>query len=240
MMRVHGYMSDTEIWRYGRETERIATNAIRLRYSLLPYIYSQAAAVTEGGTLMRPLVMDFAADTMALCQQTEFMFGPALLICPIIEPKCSSTSVYLPKTDGGWYDFATQKWYEGGQQTDVAVSLETIPAFVRAGSIIAQSNVAQSTNDIDYKELTISIYPKANGTFTLYEDEGANNDYLKGQFSEIQFVWNDSARTLKIGKRNGEFAGMPAERKFNVKIIGLDIAQSVDYKGDELIVNFNF
>ena len=240
MMRVHGYMSDTEIWRYGKETERIATNAIRLRYSLLPYIYSQAAAVSKGGTLMRPLVMDFAADSTALCQQTEFMFGPSLLVCPIIEPKCKSTSVYLPETEGGWYNFATGEWLAGGQQTTVAVSLEAIPVFAKAGSIIAQSDAMQSTNEYNGNRLTINIFPKADGTFTLYEDEGANNDYLKGQFSEIQFDWNDSEQTLKIGKRNGQFAGMPTKRTFVVKIAGTNIAKSVEYEGEEVTINFKF
>ena len=238
MMRVHGYMSDTEIWRYGKETERIATNAINLRYSLLPYIYSQAAAVSKGGTLMRPLVMDFGADSTALCQQTEFMFGPSLLVCPIIEPKCKSTSVYLPENKGGWFNFATHEWLAGGQQTEVAVSLESIPVFARAGSIIAQSDAMQSTNEYNGKRLTISIFPKTDGTFTLYEDEGANNDYQKGQFTEIQFVWNDAERTLTIGERKGSFVGMPEKRNFVVKIAGTNIAQSVDYKGEEMDVKF--
>ena len=236
MMRVHGYMSDTEIWRYGRETERIATNAINLRYSLLPYIYSQAAAVSKGGTLMRPLVMDFAADTTALSQQTEFMFGPALLVCPIIEPKCSQTDVYLPQTEGGWYNFTTGEYLAGGQRVNIPVSLEAIPVFAKAGSIVAQSAVVQSTDYIDNKKLNISIYPKADGKFTLYEDEGSNNDYLNGQSSEIQFVWNDAARTLTIGERKGSFAGMPEKRTFNVKIAGTDIAQSVEYEGKEMTI----
>ena len=236
MMRVHGYMSDTEIWRYGRETERIATNAIRLRYSLLPYIYSQAEAVTEGGTLMRPLVMDFAADSTALCQQTEFMFGPALLVCPIIESKCSQTDVYLPQNESGWYNFATCEHLAGGQTVSVPVNLEAIPVFARAGSILPQCKPAKSTGNIDYKKLDITIFPKADATFTLYEDEGSNNDYLKGQSSEIQFVWNDAARSLTISERKGSFAGMPEKRTFNVKIAGTGIAQSVEYEGKETTI----
>ena len=236
LMRVHGYMSDTEIWRYGRETERIATNAIKLRYSLLPYIYSQAAVVADGGTLMRPLVMDFAADTVALCQQTEFMFGPSLLVCPILEPKCTQTDVYLPQSEGGWYDFTTGEYLTGGQTVNASVSLEAIPVFAKAGSILPQCKPAKSTANIDYKKLDITIFPKADGKFTLYEDEGSNNDYQKGQLSEIQFVWNDAARTLTIGERKGEFAGMPEKRTFNVKIAGTDIAQSVEYEGKEIIV----
>jgi alpha-D-xyloside xylohydrolase len=238
LMRVHGYMSDTEIWRYGRETERIATNAIKLRYSLLPYIYSQAADVANGGTLMRPLVMDFAADTVALCQQTEFMFGPSLLVCPILEPKCSQTDVYLPQSEGGWYNFATGEHIAGGQTVSTLVSIEAIPVFVKAGSILPQCKPAKTTANIDYKKLDITIFPKANGEFTLYEDEGSNNDYLKGQSSEIQFVWNNASRTLTISERKGEFAGMPPKRTFNVKIVGTDIAQSIEYTGKEMSIVF--
>ena len=238
MMRVHGYMSDTEIWRYGKETERIATNAIKLRYSLLPYIYSQAAVVADGGTLMRPLVMDFAADTVALSLQTEFMFGPSLLVCPILEPKCSQTDVYLPQSVGGWFNFATGEHLAGGQTVSVPVSIEAIPVFAKAGSILLQCKPAKSTNNIDLKRLEITIFPKADGKFALYEDEGSNKDYLKGQSSEIQFVWNDASRTLTIGDRKGEFAGMPEKRTFNVKIAGTDIAQSVEYEGKEISVSF--
>ena len=238
MMRVHGYMSDTEIWRYGKETERIATNTIKLRYSLLPYIYSQAAVVADGGTLMRPLVMDFAADTVALSQQTEFMFGPSLLVCPILEPKCSQTDVYLPQSVGGWFNFATGEHLAGGQTVSVPVSIEAIPVFAKAGSILPQCKPAKSTNNIDIKRLEITIFPKADGKFALYEDEGSNKDYLKGQSSEIQFVWNDASRTLTIGDRKGEFAGMPEKRTFNVKISGTGIAQSVEYEGKEISVSF--
>ncbi|MBR5642871.1 MAG: DUF5110 domain-containing protein [Salinivirgaceae bacterium] len=238
MMRVHGYMSDTEIWRYGRETERIATNAIKLRYSLLPYIYSQAAAVADGGTLMRPLVMDFAADTMALCQQTEFMFGPSLLVCPILEPKCSQTDVYLPQNEDGWYNYATGEHLAGEQTVSTSVSLESIPVFVKAGSILPQCKPAKSTANIDYKKLDITIFPKANGEFTLYEDEGSNNDYKNGQSSEIQFVWDYASRTLTIGERKGEFVGMPEKRTFNVKIAGTDAMQNIEYDGNETKVEF--
>jgi len=185
---------------------------------------------------MRPLVMDFAADSTALSQQTEFMFGPALLVCPIIEPKCSQTDVYLPQTEGGWYNFATGEHLAGGQSVNIPVSLEAIPVFAKAGSIVAQSAVVQSTDYIDNKKLNISIYQKADGNFTLYEDEGTNKDYLKGQSSEIQFVWNDAARTLTIGERKGSFAGMPEKRTFNVKIAGTDIAQSVEYEGKEMTI----
>ena len=96
----------------------------------------------------------------------------------------------------------------------------------------------QSTNEYNGNRLTISIFPKADGTFTLYEDEGANNDYLKGQFTEIQFDWNDSEQTLKIGKRSGQFAGMPTKRTFVVKIVGTNIVQSVEYEGEEVALNF--
>lgn len=239
MMRVHGYMSDTEIWRYGKETERIATNAINLRYRMLPYIYSQASVITnQGGTLMRPLVMDFSNDDTALAQQTEYMFGPALLVCPIIEPKCTSTNIYLPKNDGGWFNFHTLEHTDGWKYINVPVSIENIPVFVKAGSIIPLGKLAQSTSQADASEMDIAIYPKADAKFVLYEDEGTNNDYKQGHFSEIEFIWNDAENTLTIGKRNGQFDKMPTNRTFNITLTDRKVQKQIKYNGEEQTVRF--
>ncbi len=239
MMRVHGYMSDTEIWRYGKETERIATNAINLRYRMLPYIYSQASVITnQGGTLMRPLVMDFSNDDTALAQQTEYMFGPALLVCPIIEPKCTSTNIYLPKTEGGWYNFHTLEHTDGGKDINVPVSIENIPVFVKAGSIIPQGKVIQSTDYYDASELDIVIFPNADAEFVLYEDEGDNNNYKQGEFSKIGFSWDDSSKTLTIGKRDGQFRGMLDNRAFNIVLADSKTQKRIEYNGEELTVRF--
>lgn len=131
-MRVHGYMSQTEPWRYDSETLRIITDFIKLRYKMMPYILECADKVSdEGYTLMRPMLFDFSDDKEALLQETQFMFGPRYLVCPVLEENVSSIRVYLPTNEGGWDDFWSGRHYEGGQYIDAEVSLETIPVFTR-------------------------------------------------------------------------------------------------------------
>ena len=134
LMRVHGYMSNTEPWNYGKEAQAVIADCLKERYALLPYIKRCAKAVSEqGGTLMRPLVFDFANDVEALKQKYEYMFGPALLISPVTEPGVATWRTYLPKHPGGWTDFRTGQHYEGGQYVDTPVTKAFIPVFVRAG-----------------------------------------------------------------------------------------------------------
>ena len=134
LMRVHGYMSNTEPWNYGPEAQTIIAECLKERHRLLPYIESCAKAVSEkGGTLMRPLVFDFASDPEALKQKCEYMFGPALLISPVTEPGVTTWRTYLPKNEGGWNDYRTGKHYEGGQYVTTEVTKAYIPVFIRAG-----------------------------------------------------------------------------------------------------------
>ena len=134
LMRVHGYMSNTEPWNYGKEAQIVIADCLKERYALLPYIKRCAKAVSEqGGTLMRPLVFDFAHDAEALQQKYEYMFGPALLISPVTEPGVSSWRTYLPQHPGGWTDYHTGQHYEGGQYVDTPVTKAFIPVFIRAG-----------------------------------------------------------------------------------------------------------
>ena len=133
LMRVHGYMSNTEPWNYGPEAQRIISDCLQERYRLKPYIDSCAVAVAEqGGTLMRPLVFDFADDPEALKQPYEYMFGPAMLISPVTEPGVTTWKTYLPKNEGGWYDYHTKQHYAGGQYVTTAVTKAYIPVFIRA------------------------------------------------------------------------------------------------------------
>lgn len=131
-MRVHGYMSRTEPWRYSEKTQEIFVKYINLRKSLQPYIIDCARKVSkEGYTLMRPLLFDFKDDQEALAQESEYMFGPKYLVCPVLEAGVTTWKVYLPKNDAGWEDFWTSERYEGGKYYDIPVSLETIPVFVK-------------------------------------------------------------------------------------------------------------
>ena len=134
LMRVHGYMSNTEPWNYGPEAQAIISECLKERYRLLPYIERCAKAVAEqGSTLMRPLVFDFADDVEALRQKYEYMFGPALLVSPVTEPGVTTWRTYLPKNEGGWFDYRTGQHYDGGQYVTTPVSKAYIPVFLRAG-----------------------------------------------------------------------------------------------------------
>jgi alpha-D-xyloside xylohydrolase len=199
LMRVHGYMSNTEPWNYGPEAQVIIADCLKERYRLLPYIYSMAAAISfDGSTLMRPLVFDFADDTEALKQKYEYMFGPALLISPVTEAGVSSWQTYLPKTRGGWYDYYSGQHYDGGQTVTTTVTKARIPVFVRAGSIIPVGGDE------------VLVYPGADAAFTLYEDDGTTMAYEQGDYKRITFRWNDAKGKLNYDKQKG--------RQFNITI----------------------
>lgn len=233
MMRVHGYMSNTEPWQYGPEAQRIITEQIRLRYRLLPYIYSEASRVTtEGYTLMRPLIFDFPDDTDALKQDNEYMFGQSLLVCPVTEKGVSQWRVYLPENEGGWYDFRTWEKYGNGW-SEVPVTIEDIPVFAKAGSILPLGPVKQHAAEKSDTPLTINVYPGADACFNLFEDDGLSVD---GSSSTIPFTWDDSSRTLTIGKRQGSFEGMEETRTFHIAVAGTE--KSIRYDGRKVTVRF--
>lgn len=233
MMRVHGYMSNTEPWQYGPEAQRIITEQIRLRYRLLPYIYSEASRVTtEGYTLMRPLIFDFPDDKDALKQDNEYMFGQSLLVCPVTEKGVSQWRVYLPENEGGWYDFRTGRKYGNGW-SEVPVTIEDIPVFAKAGSILPLGPVKQYAAEKSDEPLKINVYPGADACFNLFEDDGLSVD---GSSSTIPFTWDDSSRTLTIGKRQGGFEGMEETRTFNIAVAGTE--KSIRYDGRKVSVRF--
>ena len=186
LMRVHGYMSDTEPWNYGPEAQRVIARCLEERYELMPYIYSEAAAVSlDGSTLMRPLVFDFADDAEALRQQHEYMFGRALLISPVTEPGVTEWRTYLPRHAAGWYDRHTGQHYDGGQYVTTPVDATRIPVFVRGGSIIPTEHAYR-------------VYPGADATFPLYEDDGTTTAYEQGQFKRRLLKWDDANGKLTI------------------------------------------
>jgi alpha-D-xyloside xylohydrolase len=238
LMRVHGYQTTTEPWHYGPEVEARTRAIIELRYRLLPYIYSMASQVTrKGSSLMRPLVMDFADDPAALDQAHSFMFGKAIHVAPVLKPGVKTWKVYLPKNNGGWHDFWTGEHRAGGAYYDVDAPLDRIPLHVRAGAIVPLGPVVQNTVEADGRGIILHVYGGADGTFELYEDEGTNYNYEKGQFSTIQCVWRNDTRELTISKRQGSFPGMLERRTFTVSLVGPGQEArntSVDYTGEAL------
>lgn len=217
LQRVHGYQTDTEFWRYGEVVVREARRYLEFRQRLIPYLYSQAAAVTfHGSTLMRPLVMDFPSDPVALDQDGQFMFGPAFLVAPVTRPDVSTWEVYLPQTPGGWFDFWTGENLGSGRTVSSPAPLQRIPLHLRAGSIVPLGPVKTFAAESPADPIDLRIYPGADGAFTLYEDEGLNNRYESGARAEIPIRWDNAARRLTFGPRQGAFPGMLLSRTFRV------------------------
>ena len=272
VFRSHGADAPREIWQFGQKGEPIydaIEKQIRLRYRLIPYLYSTAWQVTSANdSYMRPLFSDFAADKKVWNINDEFMFGRSILAAPIVNPQYTEEKIirtdamtgwnrqnasdgspagaidftatktatkYLPK-GATWYDFWTGKYYAGGQNVTLETSLDRVPMFVRAGSILPLGPEMQYVGEKAWDNLEVRIYPGANGDFTLYEDEGDNYNYEKGQYTTIAFHWNDKARTLTIDERKGSYAGMLTKRHFT--IVTPDGKQKVvEYSGQKVLVS---
>jgi len=182
----------------------------------------------DGSTMMRPLVMDFRTDAKARDLTDQYMFGPAFLVNPVTEYKARSRAVYLP-AGSAWYDFWTGARHDGGATITADAPLETLPLFVRAGSIIPVGPDQQYIGEKPRESLTLYVYAGRDGQFSLYEDEGGTYGYERGEFSRIPLSWNEAARTLTIGPRVGSFPRMPASRTFTVVLVTPD--KPVPYAG---------
>jgi alpha-D-xyloside xylohydrolase len=222
LFRSHGQFPYREIFNMAEETHPAYQSFLyydKLRYRLMPYIYSLAgAAYHDDYTIMRGLVMDFAADTAVLNIGDQYMFGSSLLINPVYEYKQRSRSLYLPKC-AGWYDLYSGKWYAGGQKMMAAAPYERMPVFVKAGSIIPFGPALQYTAEKPADTITINIYTGADASFNLYEDEGTNYNYEKGAFSIIPIVYNEATKKVTVGVRKGGFNGMLQKRTFHINLI---------------------
>ncbi|HLP08155.1 MAG TPA: TIM-barrel domain-containing protein [Opitutaceae bacterium] len=217
LLRVHGYQTDTEFWRYGPQVEAESRRWLKLRYRLLPYLYSETARVSfAGSTLMRPLVLDFPDDTTALDQTGEFMFGPALLVAPVLAPGVEQWPVYLPQDAGGWFDFWTGERHIGGRTVSAAAPLSRIPLFVRGGSILPLGPVQQFSDEKLDGPIDLRIYPGADADYTLYEDDGVSNAYTEGARATVSLHWDERKQTLTFGARAGSFPEMSVKRTFRI------------------------
>jgi alpha-D-xyloside xylohydrolase len=222
LFRSHGQFPYREIFNMAEETHPAYQSFLyydKLRYRLLPYIYSMAgAAYHTDYTIMRGLVMDFSADTAVLNIGDQYMFGSSLLVNPVYEYKQRSRSLYLPKC-AGWYDLYSGKWYAGGQKIMADAPYERMPVFVKAGSIIPFGPALQYTAEKPADTITINIYAGADASFNLYEDEGINYNYEKGAFSIIPIVYNEVTKSVTVGKMEGGFNGMLQKRTFRINLI---------------------
>jgi alpha-D-xyloside xylohydrolase len=222
LLRVHGELRPREMWMLGDDTSpayQAELKSDRLRYEMFPYIYSVAGAVTQhDSTIMRPLVMDFAGDVKARDLTDEYMFGPAFLVAPVTHYQERSREVYLPN-GARWYDFWTGNSVAAGATTNVPAPYDSIPVFVKAGSIVPFGPDLQYVAEKPSDPTTLFVYAGADGKFTLYEDEGTTFDYEHGTFAETPITWRDSTGTLTIGKRQGSFPGMLSHRTFQIVVV---------------------
>ena len=221
ILRVHGTRApdQNELWSYGSDAESILTSFDRLRYRLMPYIYSLAWKITnESYTMMRPLVMDYRTDVKAQNIGDQFMFGPALLVNPVTEQGATSRRLYLPAAK--WYDFWTGATQNGGTDINAEAPLSRIPLYVRAGSIIPMGPDVQYAEEKPAEPIELRVYPGADADFTLYEDDNNTYAYEKGTYATVPMHWDDANHKLSIGDRKGSFPGMIASRKFHLVLAG--------------------
>lgn len=219
MLRSHGTDTPREIWQFGTPGTKYydaILKMINLRYELLPYIYSMAARQTFGNyTMARMLAFDFASDKNVLDLKDEYMFGD-MLVCPVTDANATSRKVYLP-SGAEWTDYWTGNRFEGGKWIDAAAEIDRLPLFVRGGSIIVKTAVAEYADAQIGKPLTVCVYPGRDAEFVFYEDSGDSYDYEKGEYLTIRLSWDNKHRRLTIGEQDGSFAGMAKERTITVK-----------------------
>jgi alpha-D-xyloside xylohydrolase len=191
--RTHGSRKYNEVWSYGKQAEPILAKYLKLRYELLPYIYSLAYKTYQtGAPYMRALFMDFPADANVAGIGDEYMFGPALLVAPVTQQGATSRTVYLP-ADTDWYNFWTRECIRGGQWVRVDAPIETLPLFVRAGSILPLGDSIENTNEVQ-RLAKIRIYAGADANFTLYQDDGNTYAYENGETTITKLHWDNAAK----------------------------------------------
>jgi alpha-D-xyloside xylohydrolase len=207
------------MWEFGGDSSPAFNAQLkfdRLRYRLLPYIYSLAGAVTlKNDTMLRGLVMDFPNDAKARQISDQYMFGPAFLVNPVTTYRARTRELYLP-AGTTWYDFWSGDRIDGGQTINAAAPYDSMPLYIRAGSIIPFGPDIEFTNQKKPDPITLYVYTGADADFTLYEDDGLTNACEKGEYSLIPMHWNDKSKTLTIGNRQGSFTRMLEKRTFNL------------------------
>jgi alpha-D-xyloside xylohydrolase len=247
IFRIHGFRSETEMWKYGTEVEKILRQYDELRYRLLPYIYSAAWGVTDRGEIiMKALPFAYPQDASVRQVSDQFLFGDSLLVNPVTEPLATSRNVVLPVGDN-WVDFWTGQTYRGGQTIVADAPLNRIPILVKEGSIVPMGPVVQSAAE-QQEPLEIRVYRGKDARFDLYEDSGDGYAYEHEMRATVPFLWNDRSNSLSIGARSGAFAGMLAKRTFRIVLVrpgqgvGDETASTVDrsvaYEGHALRISF--
>jgi len=240
LFRAHGQWPLREPWNVAPDDHPAYQSFVyydRLRYHLMPYLYSMAGWVhLRDYTMMRALVMDFGNDPRVLDLKDQWMFGPSLMACPVGEYKARNRSVYFPE-GRAWYDLYTGQQIVNSRLSNrkliVDAPYERIPVFVPEGSIIPFGPAMEWSDQKPAELINLYVYAGRDAQFTLYEDEGTNYNYERGHYATIDISYDDQARTLTIGQRRGSFKGMLKQRRFNVVLVTPDAPQPLDLQAPE-------
>ena len=236
LFRVHGQWPLREIWNLAPENHPCYQSFVyydKLRYRLMPYLYSMAGWVhLKDYTMMRGLIMDFNGDWQVTNIKDQWMFGPALMACPVAHYKARNRSVYFPKQTG-WYNLYSGEYVEGGQSLIVDAPYERIPVFVREGSIIPFGPEIQYSDEKPAELINLYVYAGKDGQFMLYEDEGVNYNYEKGKYATIDIRYDDATKTISFDQRQGKFEGMLKQRRFNVVLVTKDQPRNLNLENPE-------
>ena len=250
LYRAHGQWPLREVWNIAPADHPAYKTIVaydKLRYRLMPYLYSMAGMVhLKDYTMMRGLVMDFNGDEKVLDIKDQWMFGSALMACPVGEYQKYSREVYLPKQKG-WYDFYTGAYHAGGQTIVADAPYDKIPVFIPEGAILPIGPEMQWSDEKKPELIDLYVYAGKDGSYTLYEDEGTNYNYEKGKYAVIDFKYDDARKQVTIGARKGSFDGMLQKRRFNIILVdqkkqqGVNLAKSpkgkvVKYVGQAMTV----
>lgn len=252
LFRVHGQFPYREIYNIAPESHPAYQSMLyynKLRYRLMPYIYSLVGKTYQDNyTIMRGLVMDFGGDAAVKNIADQYMFGPSLLINPVYSYGAKSRELYLP-AGTNWYDFYSNKYITGGKSISAEAPYDRMPLYVKEGSIIPVGPEIQHTAEKSADPVTLYVYTGKNASFNLYEDEGTNYNYEKGKFSNIPISYNEASKSITIGKRTGDYTGMPAQRTLNIVWITPSTNTPIDfsakanntikYTGDQLTIKMN-
>ncbi|WP_163710660.1 TIM-barrel domain-containing protein [Mangrovibacterium lignilyticum] len=249
LFRVHGQYPYREIYNLAPENDPAYKSMLyydKLRYRLMPYIYSLTGAVYHHDyTMMRGLAMDFASDKRVLNIDDQYLFGPSLMVCPVYNYQERQRDVYFPN-NGGWYNLYNGKYVAGGQKQNVDAPYERMPLFVREGSIVPVGPEIEYASEKPDAPIDLYVYAGKDASFELYEDENTNYNYEKGAFSTIQFNYSEADKKITIQARKGEFPGMVTNRIFRVIVVSPDspvgmldesaVSHEIQYSGDEVSV----